>query len=371
MNLATIQRPTLLVDKAKVLRNVRRMSAKADDLGFRLKPHFKTHQSLAIGRWLREEDIEGITVSSLSMASYFADDGWEYITVAFPANPRELDLMNKLSEKAELTILISDADTFSLLKRDLSNRVRVLLEIDCGYGRSGFDSSATAEIESVARQIIDAGFVLEGLYCHSGNTYKVSGADAITKIHDHTVSELNRLQSELTMGADLALSLGDTPSCSVAENFNGIDSVRPGNFVFYDYMQSRIGSCTIDDIAIVLATPVVAVDRERKQAVLYGGGVHLSKDYVDGNGGRTYGRLSTLKSEGWESMDPESHLLSVSQEHGIASVSASDLPAIKVGDLIGVLPIHSCMTADLMGEYWTLEGERLDHMSGNKFSSHA
>ncbi len=31
----------------------------------------------------------------------------------------------------------------------------------------------------------------------------------------------------------------------------------------------------------------------------------------------------------------------------------------KVGDLLGVLPVHSCLTADLLKEYQTLDGERI------------
>jgi len=34
----------------------------------------------------------------------------------------------------------------------------------------------------------------------------------------------------------LLISYGDTPSCSIAENFDEVDEIRPGNFVFYDVM---------------------------------------------------------------------------------------------------------------------------------------
>jgi len=32
-----------------------------------------------------------------------------------------------------------------------------------------------------------------------------------------------------------------------------VDEIRPGNFVFYDLMQYRIGSCSVGQIAVAMA----------------------------------------------------------------------------------------------------------------------
>ena len=42
--------------------------------------------------------------------------------------------------------------------------------------------------------------------------------------------------------------------------------------------------------------------------------------------------------------------------------AARDLAALKPGDLVAVLPIHSCLTADLLKEYLTLDGRRISMM---------
>ena len=42
---------------------------------------------------------------------------------------------------------------------------------------------------------------------------------------------------------DIIISVGDTPGISAAKNLEGIDEVRPGNYVFYDVMQARMGNC--------------------------------------------------------------------------------------------------------------------------------
>ena len=48
------------------------MAAKARSAHVRFRPHFKTHQSLEIGRWFREFGVDAITVSSVGMAAFFA-----------------------------------------------------------------------------------------------------------------------------------------------------------------------------------------------------------------------------------------------------------------------------------------------------------
>ena len=68
--------------------------------------------------------------------------------------------------------------------------------------------------------------------------------------------------------------------------FGPVDELRPGNFVFYDLMQEEIGACTLDDIAVAMACPVVAVHPDRMQWIIYGGAIHFSKDFLTLEGGR-------------------------------------------------------------------------------------
>jgi D-serine deaminase-like pyridoxal phosphate-dependent protein len=57
-----------------------------------------------------------------------------------------------------------------------------------------------------------------------------------------------------------------------------LDELRPGNFVCYDVTQVQIGSCDFNQIAVVLACPIVSIHKERGEMIIYGGSVHLSKD---------------------------------------------------------------------------------------------
>ncbi|PKP10843.1 MAG: alanine racemase, partial [Bacteroidetes bacterium HGW-Bacteroidetes-4] len=45
----------------------------------------------------------------------------------------------------------------------------------------------------------------------------------------------------------------------------------------------------------------------------------------------------------------------ISQEHGIVNVPAHLMHEFKVGDLIYIVPVHSCLTANLLGEPYFID----------------
>ncbi len=104
--LNNLVKPTLLLNKSRVLRNIEIMINKAARSEVRFRPHFKTHQSAAIGAWFQERGVAAITVSSVDMARYFANHGWQDITIAFPVNMREIDKINALAETITLHLLV-------------------------------------------------------------------------------------------------------------------------------------------------------------------------------------------------------------------------------------------------------------------------
>jgi len=70
-------------------------------------------------------------------------------------------------------------------------------------------------------------------------------------------------------------------------------------------------------------------------------------------------KLNEDSSKGWKILPKENYVKSLSQEHGTLSVSNAVFEKTQIGDIILVLPIHSCMTADLMREYLSLEGKKI------------
>ena len=155
----------------------------------------------------------------------------------------------------------------------------------------------------------------------------------------------------------MIISYGDTPSCSLAPDCSGFDELRPGNFVYYDVMQYHLGSCRLNEIAVSVACPVVSVYPQRNELIVYGGAVHLSKEFIEAdNNFKLFGYVVTFNDNGWSNTIPGAYVSSLSQEHGIIKMLPGSINNFKPGDLLGILPIHSCLTANLLSRQIMING---------------
>jgi D-serine deaminase-like pyridoxal phosphate-dependent protein len=353
-----ILKPTLLIDKAICIKNIGFMVGKAKQLGIPLRPHFKTHQSVDVGHWFRAFGIDRITVSSVPMAKFFADDGWKNITIALPFVPQQHFAVNELANNVKLTILASTVNGAIEISRLITGEVNVMVEIDTGQGRSGFSPFDIVGIENAINQIQSkANLTFTGFLTHAGHSYRSNPKD-IEVLNLKAISDVVDLKRRwIERFPNILISYGDTPTSVLAKSFNGVDELRPGNFVFFDMQQASRGVCSCSSIAVALLCPVIAVYADECKAVIWGGAVHLSKDfYILPNGSNSFGAVCHVNNDlSWSSPIDGLFLESVSQEHGVVrAINSQLLRNLKEGDLVAILPAHSCLTADTMGEYRVL-----------------
>lgn len=347
-----IAEPHLLIDKKKVVSNIDKMIARVEQFGASFRPHFKTHQSAEIGEFFRQKGVKAITVSSVSMAEYFAANAWTDITIAFIVNLKQINEINILAEKIDLNILVDSLYSTKILNQKISKNIGVFIKIDTGYHRSGiaFDNN---EVREIAEEIKGSKFLkLKGFLTHAGHAYNAKGKNEIEKIVETAKFQLSKLRSQYP---ETIISYGDTPSCSLSENLNGFDELRPGNFVYFDAMQYHIGSCKMSEIAVAVACPVVSVYHEREEIIIYGGGVHLSKEYIAGdNNFKLFGYVVKLENGKWTEPISGAYVSSLSQEHGTIRMPKNKISDFKPGDLVGIIPIHSCLSSNLLRDNSTI-----------------
>ena len=358
-----IKRPTLLVNESIAKRNILRIAKKAQQSEVELIPHFKTPQSINIGKWFKAAGVRSITVSSVSMARYFVQGGWNNITIAFPLNIQEIEDIANLANQTHLTLLLNEEKQLENLNEQVNDPVNILIEVDCGSNRSGVDPNDKEKIDNLVQKSVDSKHSFIGFYSHFGHTYKARSKEEIISTFKTSFEILVSLKEKYS-DFKAQISLGDTPSASALDQYIGIKSIHAGNFVFYDLMQVQIGSCAEEDIAVALACPVVSKNPVRTEVVVYGGGIHLSKESMFDKeyDCLIYGKPVKLNSTGWSSSIPGCFVKSLSQEHGVIQLTPEAYRDIKIGDVIGILPVHSCMTADSMGSYLSVNGDLLDHM---------
>ncbi len=360
LNFETIQKPTLLLNQARCQANIARMVDKARQNRVLFRPHFKTHQSAAIGEWFRAQGVEAITVSSLDMANYFADHGWNDITIAFSLNWRQIEAIDSLAARVHLGLLFESVESVGYAARHLAHNVAGWIKIDVGAHRTGVPYENASEVAAIAEAMTRSSTIhVMGLLTHAGHAYHPTAESTVLSIYQESLQRLKDLAKTLAQAGfpGVKLSVGDTPACSLVQDLLGVDEIRPGNFVFYDVMQVQIGSCLEDDIAVGVACPVVARHAERNEIVIYGGAIHLSKESMALDGPPCFGLVALPAPDGWGKALPGAYISSMSQEHGLVRVTAEQFERIHLGDLLIVLPVHSCLTVSCLQKYLTLDGE--------------
>lgn len=357
--------PTVLVDRARVEYNAQVMLGRAVAAGVNLRPHFKTHQSVEVGEWLRALGVERITVSSVAMAEGFVAAGWTDLTLALPAYPAMFGRVAALLDRAQVGLLVDHPEAAEALARSAvlaeaaeaaGRTVPVWIKLDAGYGRAGVHWQDEERLRSVIAALDAPWLRRMGLLAHSGHSYAARGREQIAAVHAECLERLLPLRDRYA--GDFAdgrcrLSVGDTPSCSVLDDFGPVDELRPGNFVFYDLSQVQIGACTREQIAAAVLCPVIGKDEARGRLILHGGAVHLSKDRLEhADGSVSFGEIAAQPYDGsWQLPDPERRVTSLSQEHGIVHLSADALEDYRIGDFVQVFPVHSCLACDLHASY--------------------
>ncbi len=186
------------------------------------------------------------------------------------------------------------------------------------------------------------------------------------RIHDASVAAIRRSQASLAAaGIDAPISIGDTPGCNAADGFEGIDEIRPGNFVLLDLQQLQTGTCTEADLAVAVACPVVGRYPDRGSLVVHGGSAHFSRDAADGPDGQpVYGRVAELDGDGWRLAEPAAWLTSLAQEHGTITGPAEALERYAVGSLVLVVPAHACLACASTRRFVTSDGTPAGRLAG-------
>jgi D-serine deaminase-like pyridoxal phosphate-dependent protein len=347
-----ITKPTFIVNKQKCLQNIEKIHVKTSNSAIDFRPHFKTHQSHEIGEWFKNFSVNKITVSSVDMAFYFIEKQWNDITIAFPFNILELERTNTIDEAIEINLLVESLETIKFIAKNATRKYGIFIELEINYARSGVEVENTKSIYRHIRIIEDSEkLFFKGFLIHAGNTYLAQSAQEVLDIHTYNLSKIKQLRSIfLPKFPQLLVSYGDTPTASLANEFEGINELRPGNFIFYDLMQRQIGSCQNTEIAGYLAAPVVRIKPEKNEFVMHAGAVHLSKEFLfDPNGQKNYGEVFFFHQNYTEiDYSHSAEIYSLSQEHALAKAPKAFIEKIKIGDVLAILPIHSCLTANLM-----------------------
>lgn len=343
--------PAVVVDLDLLERNIAEMARVAADAGVNLRPHIKTHKTPEIARMQLAAGAVGVTCAKVGEAEALVAAGLDDIFVCFPlVTERKIQRLAALARRAKVSTIVDSPEGVLALSTVFSAEpapIDVLLKIDTGLHRVGVPPERAVGMASLIAEA--PGLRFAGICAHEGYTYRAPDAAAREAAGRAGGEQLVATAQAL---ADAGLpcervSAGSTPGAPYTAAVHGITEIRPGNYVFYDAMQVRLGVVPLERCALrVLVTLVSHAAPDR--AIVDGGTKTFTSDLgVHGQGG--------APSHGIIVDRPELTLRALSEEHGWLGVEAG-AQGPRIGEQLEVIPVHACPVANLAGELVTVRG---------------
>jgi D-serine deaminase-like pyridoxal phosphate-dependent protein len=359
--LTDVRTPAVLVDLDRVDRNIDRMQAAASARGLRLRPHAKTHKSIDIARQQIARGAIGICCAKLGEAEVFAAAGIEDIRLPYPLNPANAARVIALLDRTRLSFIVDDlavARAWSHALQSQQNAVDVLVKVDVGFHRCGIDPDRTDAAELVARIAELPGLRFRGLLSHAGHAYGAASESETAAIAGAEARLLTELAAQVgNLGVAVEeISVGATPTARFSVQQEGITEIRPGNYVYYDRTQVGLGAATWSDCALTVLARVVSTPASDR-IILDSGSKTLTNDLARGFGGAPgYG----VVFESLDAVAPDTALTieRLSEEHANVRVQGGQR-RLETGDLVRVLPNHSCVVSNLVDAVWLVRGSEV------------
>ena len=337
--------PALVLDLDIAEANTRRLVEHLAPYGVTLRPHAKTHKSVALGRGQIAAGARGLTVGTLGEAEVFAAGGIADLFLAYPiwaVGPKAARL-RALHERTPMIVgvdSVAGAERLAAAVAGLAP-LRVLIELDPGNHRTGVDSAATALL--VARGAAALGLDVIGVFSHGGHGY--AGPEARASAAADEVRVLTGAATALR-GAGFAcgvVSAGATPTMLDAVG-GAVNEARAGTYVLGDRQQAVLGSIAFEHVALHVAATVVST-AVPGQVVVDAGAKTLTKD-----------RAHYLAGHGFLPAYPMAVIDRVADYHGVITVPPGT-PAPHLGEVVAIVPNHVCPVVDLFDSFIILRGE--------------
>ena len=375
MTISDLPTPALLIEQSRLQANLTAMQAQADANDVALRPHTKTHKSVALANEQRNRGAEGLTVATVKEAETFIDAGFDDVRVAYPVtgrNKHERLRALRADSKISFTVdTVAGADQASAVYAEADIPVDVLIEVDVGHGRCGVHWADDAAAVTLARRIASLpGLTLAGILTHAGQAYSgpsngETEADALRRASRQERDRMLSVASALAEADgvnvtpdNFEISVGSTPSMAAFENAEHdgfrITEMRPRNDGMHDAIQVALGAASLTDCALTVLTTVVSTQQKPD------GTTHAFVDagkkvFTTDTGYGTDGHGIALADAATMRAHPGLHVDHLSEEHGWLTVSGD--ATLTVGDRLHIVPNHACVTVANQDQLYVVDGD--------------
>ncbi|HTL29478.1 MAG TPA: alanine racemase [Tepidisphaeraceae bacterium] len=347
MNTIT-ETPAVVIDLAPVKRNIAKLREYSQKHKIAVRPHTKTHKSIAMGQLQIEAGAIGLTVAKAGEAEIMANASRD-ILIAYPAfDAGRCDRVAQLAKTHTVHVGLDSAFAASGIAeaaRRAGTTVGILVDLDVGMHRTGLQSpKQTLELAQAVSNT--PGLRLDGIMCYPGH---------LKCPVDEQVKDLKRIDALLHQTIDLwrksgleakIVSGGSTPALYQSHHVTAFTEVRPGTYIYNDVNTLAGGFCTIDECAAKVVCTVIS-DSVPGKFVIDAGSKTLTSDRCGVNPDTAgHGRIVEY---------PRARISRLTEEHGEVELNGGEKP--KLGEQVHVIPNHICPCINLHDRFW-LRDER-------------
>jgi D-serine deaminase-like pyridoxal phosphate-dependent protein len=241
-----IDTPALVLDLDVFDHNVATMAALARERAIGLRPHAKTHKSIAIGRRQMEAGAVGLCCAKLGEAEVLATGGLDRLLLTSPVlgddKVRRLLALN--AAIADLAVVVDDADNARHLADAAAaagQGLSVLIDVDIGTHRFGVASDAAAV--EIGRLIAERPSLrFRGVQGYAGQVQHIADyAERRTQSHA-AVTRLGQVRDALAgVGLVSEIVTGSGTGTHDFDHELGImTDLQVGSYVFSDVEYDRV-----------------------------------------------------------------------------------------------------------------------------------
>ncbi|MEI4472241.1 alanine racemase [Frigidibacter sp. MR17.24] len=338
--LAEVMTPMPVIDEGRMAANIARAQAHMDGLGRAFRPHIKTHKLPEVARAQLAAGAVGLNCQKVTEAEVFADAGFDDILITYNVlGPVRLARLAALNARVARLAVTADGEAVvaGLAARFAADRpLTVLVECDTGGGRCGVQTPEAAA--GLAARIAAA----PGLRFGGLMTYPAPGGAAAVEAF---VTAAQALMAAAGLGCPV-VTVGGTPDFFAAGAVPSATEHRAGTYVYNDRSMIRAGHATEADCAMHLLATVVSRPTPDR-AVIDAGSKALTSD------------LLGFADHGLVVGYPGARITALSEEHGVVDLSAVEGARPEVGEMVRVIPNHTCVITNLYERMVFHDGARV------------
>lgn len=263
--------PALVLDRAALDRNIATMAAHARATGVALRPHVKTHKSVAIARRQIATGAVGVSCVTLGEAEIMvrADIPGVHLTSP-PATPAKIARLAALARAPHrgLSVVVDHADTVAAMSaalRDAPAPLPVLVDVDAGQGRTGCTMETAPQLARAVRAA--PGLSFAGIQAYAGHLQhvpsRVERRERGLRLADRLRDLLRRLERD-GLAAPVVTG-GGTGTFDLDPEARVFTELQVGSYVFMDVEYRRAladGRNALPfETTLFVATAVVSVNQ--------------------------------------------------------------------------------------------------------------